>query len=134
MTGPGRRSLGQRGEEAAVALLTSKGYHIIARNWRPGRRATRDVRGELDIVARDGATWVFVEVRARRSRAYGTPEESITPRKARQLVALAWAYLQDQGLEDADWRIDVVALAMTADGRVLHANHIEHAVTGAEDV
>ncbi len=115
-------------------FLVTKGYRIEARNWRPAGRRPQDAHGELDIVARDSATWVFVEVRARRGQAYGTPEESITPRKARQLVALAWAYLQDRGLPDADWRIDVVAVNMAADGRVLHVNHIEHAVTGADDV
>lgn len=134
MTRPTRQALGRRGEDAAVAFLTEKGYRIEARNWRPTGRVSQDVRGELDIVARDGETWVFVEVRARRGQAYGAPEESITPRKARQLVALAWAYVQAHALEDADWRIDVVALAMAPDGRVLHTNHIEHAVTGVDYV
>jgi len=129
-----RQALGQRGEDAAAAFLAAKGYRIEARNWRPTGRVPRDVRGELDIVARDGETWVFVEVRARRGQAYGTPEESITPHKAQRLVALAWAYVQTRGLEDADWRIDVVALAMAPDGRVLRTNHIEHAVTGVEHV
>jgi len=134
MTHLTRQALGQHGEEAAAAFLMEKGYRIEAHNWRPVGRASRDVRGELDIVARDGAAWVFVEVRARRGQAYGTPEESITPHKARQLVALAWAYLQARGLEHADWRIDVVALTMTADGRALHVNHIEHAVMGENHV
>jgi putative endonuclease len=134
MTRPTRQALGRRGEDAAAAFLAEKGYRIEARNWRPAGRVPRDARGELDIVARDGETWVFVEVRARRGQALGTPEESITPRKARQLVTLAWAYVQTRGLEAADWRIDVVALDMAADGRVLRVNHIEHAVTGADDV
>lgn len=129
-----RQALGRHGEDAAAALLAEKGYRIEARNWRPTGRIPRDVRGELDIVARDGDTWVFVEVRARRGRAQGTPEESITPRKARQLVALAWAYVQARGLEDADWRIDVVALTMTPDGKVRYANHIAHAVGGDHDI
>jgi putative endonuclease len=129
-----RQALGRRGEDAAVAFLTEKGYRIEVRNWRPTGRIPRDVRGELDIVARDGETWVFVEVRARRGQACGTPEESITSRKARQLVALAWAYVQAHALEAADWRIDVVALTIALDGRVLHTNHIQHAVTGVDYV
>ena len=134
MTHLTQQALGRRGEDAAVALLTQKGYRIEARNWRPAGRVPRDAQGELDIVARAGETWVFVEVRARCGAAWGTPEESITPRKARQLVKLAWAYLQAHNLAGADWRIDVVALDITADGRVLRVNHIEHAVTGGDDV
>ena len=49
-------------------------------------------------------------------------------------MRLAWAYVQAHGLEAADWRIDVVALDMAADGRVLRANHIEYAVIGVDDV
>ncbi|MBU0494764.1 MAG: YraN family protein [Chloroflexi bacterium] len=132
MTALSRQALGRQGEAHAADWLAQNGYRIHDRNWRPRGRATRDVRGELDIIAREEReeTWVFVEVRARRGSAYGTPEESITPAKARQLVALAWAYLQEHELERANWRIDVVALTMSADGRVLHLNHIKHAIMG----
>ena len=126
MTDP-RRGLGLRGEALAVEELTRCGYTILNRNW-------RCQAGEIDVIAEHDGWLVFVEVRARRGQAYGTPEESITPHKAQRLVALAWAYVQTRGLEDADWRIDVVALAMAPDGRVLRTNHIEHAVTGVEHV
>ena len=98
-----RRSTGRRGESVAAAHLGSLGYRIVATNVR-----TRN--GELDIVAWDGDVLVFVEVRARRGAGFGTPEESITPRKRQRLVTLAEEYLQ--GLPDPapPCRIDVVAV------------------------
>ncbi|MGC8781941.1 MAG: YraN family protein, partial [Anaerolineae bacterium] len=91
-SGGERRAIGKQGEDRAVAYLEQLGYAILARNWR-----TR--RGELDIVARDGECLVFVEVRTRRSGrraaapALGAAEESVTPRKQRQLAAMADEYL-----------------------------------------
>src|SRR5512137_288895 len=103
-----RRALGQQGEELGAAYLAKLGYDIVARNWR-----TRS--GELDIVARDGDWLIFVEVRARRigrdaaSPMLGRPEESVTPCKQLQLVAMADAYLFELPWS-GPWRIDVIAL------------------------
>ena len=103
-TGDYKQKLGQRGEDIAAAhLREEQGYQILARNW-------RCPAGELDIVAREGETLAFVEVRARRGDRYGTPEESITPAKQAKLVELAQTYLQENDLSDENWRIDVVAL------------------------
>ena len=123
-----RRALGQQGEELAAAHLVKLGYDIVARNWR-----TRS--GELDIVAHDSDWLVFVEVRARRiGRAasapmLGRPEESVTPRKQLQLVAMADAYLFEMPWS-GPWRIDVIALEIRPDGSVARLNHLRDAVGG----
>ena len=76
-----RKKLGRWGEDAAATLLEERGYLVVERNWR-----CHGV-GEMDLVARQGDCLVFVEVRARRGRAHGTPEESITAAKRKRLVA-----------------------------------------------
>jgi len=119
--GSQRRRLGQQGEAIAARHLQRCGYVILARNW-------RCPAGEIDIVARDGPTTVFVEVRARRSRRFGTPEESITASKQARLVAAAQTYLQEAGNPETAWRIDVVAIEMGARGQVERLNLIQGAV------
>lgn len=83
---------GARAEGLAADYLMRRGLAIVARNFR-----TR--AGEIDLIARDGRTLVFVEVRLRRSSAYGGAAESITPRKRARLVAAASAYLASLGGE-----------------------------------
>lgn len=117
-----RRGLGRRGEELAARHLTARGYQIVARNW-------RCEAGELDLVALDGDCLAFVEVRARRGGALGSPEESVTPAKQSRLIALAEAYVQAHDWP-GEWRIDVVAVEMDGRGRVLRVDHYENAVTG----
>lgn len=126
--GHARRALGRAGEDAAAVHLERQGYMILARNWR-----TRS--GELDIVARDGDCLVFVEVRTRRSSrrtavpALGAPEESVTPRKQLQLIALADEYLFQMPW-DGPTRIDVVAIEVAADGAIRRLAHYRDAVGG----
>lgn len=123
MTTRARVQLGRKGEELAAQKLTALGYEILAHNYR-----TRE--GEADIVARLGSQWVFVEVRTRRGMQFGTPEESITPRKRQHLLAAAQAYLAEHNLQNVDWRIDVVAVEISAQGQLLRIDVIENAVTG----
>jgi putative endonuclease len=118
-----RRGLGRRGEELAARHLMAKGYEMVARNWRCSA-------GELDLVARDGDSLAFVEVRTRRGRALGTPEESITLAKKVRLVDLAETYVQEHGWV-GDYRIDVVAIELDGQGRLLRVDHYENAVTGS---
>jgi len=87
-----RRSVGSRGEAEAAQFLERQGLAIIARNFR-----TR--RGEIDLIARDGDTLVFVEVRVRTSRAFGGAAASITSAKRARMVAAAGAYLVRLGRE-----------------------------------
>jgi putative endonuclease len=104
-----RRLTGQRGEDIAATYLVSLGYRVIARNVR-----TR--YGELDVVATEGETLVFVEVRTRRTTSLGTPEESVDERKLARISALADAYLQTLPVEPAACRIDVIAVELGPGG------------------
>jgi putative endonuclease len=73
---------------------------------------------------------VFVEVRTRRGGEFGTPEDSITPRKRQHLVAAAQTYLQEHQLPDVAWRIDVVAVELSRRGELLRVDVIENAIQG----
>jgi len=116
----GRRELGVRGEELAARFLASKGFRIRERN-------VRLKRGEIDIVAEDGPVLVFVEVRTRRSRAFGTPLESVDARKRRRLLALAQAYLYYRRISGATCRFDVVAITWAAPGQPPVIEHVRDA-------
>jgi putative endonuclease len=116
-----RKKLGNFGEQAAAAHLIRQGYTLLARNW-------RGAGGELDLVMREGAALVFVEVRTRRGAA-GMAEESVGPAKRARLIALAYTYLEAAALpEDTVWRIDVVALDVDRAGRIARLAHIRDAV------
>jgi putative endonuclease len=117
------RSLGNFGERVAASHLESKGYRILERNW-----STRE--GEIDIIASREDELVFVEVRSRRGRSIGTPEESITGRKAAHVRAAALAYLEAHPDSPPHQRIDIVALELDAKGRVLRVEQIENAIEG----
>jgi len=118
-----RQSLGRLGERLAAQALAGRGYQIVERN-------ARTAEGEIDLVARQGEQWVFVEVRTRRGQSFGTPEESITPRKQARMVRSALAYLAAQEGREPAWRIDVVAVELSAQGELLRVEVIENAVTG----
>ena len=116
-----RRALGAFGERLAAAHLESKGYRILERNYR--RR-----EGEIDIVATRGGCLVFVEVRTRRGEERGSAVESVSLAKRARLAALVEAYCQERTDLLPDRRIDVVAVELTPDGRLLGIQHIENAV------
>lgn len=109
------QTVGRDGEDAAAQFLEQQGCHIIA-------RSVRLRYGELDVIVRDGATLVFVEVKARRSTGQGRPAEAVGPAKQRRLTRLALAWLaQNPRWRDAPVRFDVIALT----GRP-GSWHIEH--------
>ncbi len=116
-----RRQLGNWGEEQAAQYLRTQGYEIIERNW-------RCATGELDLIAWESGQLVFVEVRTRRGRTYGTPEESVTPAKQSKLIELAQTYMQEYPELECAWRIDVVAVELR--GNQPRINLIRHAVMG----
>lgn len=97
------RWLGDRGERLAVRHLKRQGYRILARQ-------SRNRIGELDVVALDGETIVFVEVKTRSSQAAGHPVEALTPAKQYQLTRVALAWLKVRGLLERRARFDVVAI------------------------
>ena len=124
MTTP-RSRLGALGETVAAAHLEAQGLKVVDCNFR-----TR--YGEVDLIAEDSGTLVFVEVKTRRSLAFGAPEESVTPRKRARLAKVAAAYLQLHGLEQQDWRIDVVGVALqrTGPATINHVRAVEVAEPG----
>ena len=93
--------IGQWGEQVAVDYLTERGYEIVTRN-------TRTPYGEIDIVARQGDTTVFVEVKARTSDRMGMPEDSITPRKRQHMISAAEHYAATNEINH--WQLDVIAV------------------------
>lgn len=116
-------TLGQTGETLAAEKLATLGYALVTRNY-------RCPHGEIDLIAQHGAIWVFVEVKTRRGSSHGSPEEAVTPRKQAHLIASAQHYLQTNNLENAAWRIDVVAVELTPGGKLLRVEVIENAVHG----
>lgn len=100
-----QQDLGRAGEEIACRYLAGKGYEIIARGFRM-------FRGEIDIVARDRGTLVFVEVKTRADDSFGRPEEAVTPGKQRQLRRIARGYLVAHPAPGVDCRFDVVAILL----------------------
>jgi len=113
-----RKQIGKTGEDIAANFLKGKGYRILARNFR--RRM-----GEIDIIAQDGQTLVFVEVKTDRTGAFGEPEYRVDPRKQRQLGRLALRYLQEKGIQDQDCRFDVVAVIIQ--GNTVRIRHLKNA-------
>ncbi len=118
------RRIGAIGEELARHHLEARGYRVIATNYRCRW-------GEVDLIARDGLEWVFVEVRTRRSGAYGGPEESLTETKKQHLALAAQDYLQETGQStvDVQWRIDLVAIRLGSGRRVLSIQHLTNVVS-----
>jgi putative endonuclease len=103
---------GKVGEDLACRELERRGYAILARRWR--RRA-----GEIDIIARDGAVLVFIEVKARDGCAYGAAAEAITARKRHRIVRLAMEYISRHRIGPCPCRFDVVAVDMDGEQPVV---------------
>lgn len=106
---PARKSnteTGRLGEHAAHYYLEQHGYEVIEHNW-------RCIEGEIDIVARSGADWVFVEVKARRGEQFGLPEDAITAAKRKKLLRCGLMYMAEHLADEANWRIDVVAIQLS---------------------
>jgi putative endonuclease len=94
---------GAIGEDLAVDYLMKKGYRILQRNY-------HFEQGEIDIIAEDSNVLVFVEVKARRSKEYGEPEDAVTPRKREKIRATANGYLFENNIDDKECRFDVIAI------------------------
>jgi putative endonuclease len=95
--------VGKWGEGIANRHLADQGYQIISTNH-------RTPYGEIDIIAREGTTLVFVEVKTRTSKSLGNPEGSVTPRKQQHILNSAQHYLSTLSQPCDDWRVDVVAI------------------------
>jgi putative endonuclease len=110
-----RQVLGRAAEDAAATFLERGGFRIVARN-------VRLPHGEIDLVCRDAAVWVFVEVKCRQARWGDAPGAAVSWQKRQRLVRLAQHYLKWKGLGDARCRFDVVEVTVDDDGsmRVRH--------------
>ena len=114
-----RRLFGQEGESAAENYLRRKGYRIVARNLRSSV-------GELDLIAEDGAVLVFVEVKARRTEAFGGAVHAVHRKKQEKLIQLASQYLARHHIKDRLCRFDVVLLH-GAEEAASQIDHIQNA-------
>jgi len=107
--------LGALGERLAAEALQRKRFEILARNW-------RCPLGEIDIIAREGDVIIIIEVKTRRGRRVGTPEQGVDVRKQRKLCELAQCYIENIGWE-GDVRIDVVGVELSSSGELLRVTH-----------
>ncbi|GAB4338530.1 MAG: YraN family protein [Desulfobulbaceae bacterium] len=114
-----RQRTGATGEELAVSCLERKGYVVLERNY-------RRPFGEIDIIARDGETLVFIEVKTRRNTRYGDPLEAVDSRKQQRMVKAAQDYLSRNSGGDTAARFDVVAV-LEDGGRGVDVRHVRNA-------
>lgn len=112
-----RRRFGNAGEVAAARFLESKGYQILAHQFKTGF-------GEIDLVARVGEEWVFVEVKTRKNINFGYPEEAVNQKKLLKIMAAAAVYMEEKKIIDQPFRFDVVALLQKKDG-AFEIQHLE---------
>ena len=101
--------LGKLGEDYALEYLQNKKFHILEKSF-------RFYRGEIDIIAREKRTLVFVEVKSRSSKSFGSPKWAITPQKKRNLSKAALYYLKMTDQSGANARFDVVSILSNEDG------------------
>jgi putative endonuclease len=104
-----KKELGKKGEEKALRFLKKKGYRIIEQNY-------VCKLGEMDIIAKEKDTLVFIEVKTRTSTEFGPPQLAVNSSKQRQLSKVALNYLKEKKLEDVKARFDVVAILLGTEG------------------
>jgi putative endonuclease len=119
-----RRDTGILGEKLAKDFLKKRGHRILETNY-------RCPQGEIDIVAKHKDSLVFIEVRAKKSLEFGSPEESITAAKRERMKATAARYRQTHNNLPPLWRIDVVAVELDQNGKLSRIELIENAVSEA---
>ena len=108
---------GQQGEQAAADFLEQKGYQILHKNW-------RYKRAEIDIVAKDRRTLIFVEVKTRTDYTFGRPENAVDGKKQRLMTQAAIAYMSESG-HDGAIRFDILSLILR--GGEFFIDHYEDA-------
>lgn len=104
------------GEDLAADYLTTRGYTILARNYRKNT-------GEIDIIARDGEYLVFIEVKTRTNLLFGQPYEAVTLRKQAQISRVALGYITINKLHNQAMRFDVISVLIQANGKT-EINHL----------
>lgn len=117
-----RQGLGRTGERLAMERLIAQGYQIVERNFRCRY-------GEIDLIAEEGTDLVFIEVKTRRGTSHGLPEDAVTLAKQRKIIQVATHYLDLHTCAECSWRIDVVAVQLSASGKLEEIRIHQHAVT-----
>jgi putative endonuclease len=115
-----QQSLGAYGEELAAKYLMEKGYTIVATNWHCRY-------GEIDIIGKNDAGWVFVEVKTRRNPKTENAFEGVTPQKQEKLVKAVQMYISKHNLDEVLWRVDIIAIALPPHGKPI-IEHVENAL------
>ena len=115
-----QKQIGTHGERIAAQYLKDKGYQVIDQNFHAAY-------GEIDLIALEGDTVVFVEVKTRTSRTFGLPEESITPTKMDRMQKTALMWLQAHPNSPENWRIDVIALLLDRQFNIKDLQHFINA-------
>ena len=104
-----KKELGKKGEDLALRFLKKRGYRIIEQNY-------VCKMGEMDLIAKEKDTLVFIEVKTRTSTAFGLPQLAVNSSKQRQLSKVALYFLKEKKLEDVKARFDVVAIILGQNG------------------
>lgn len=115
-----RQDLGREGEILALKKLQNLGYRCIARNY-------RCALGEIDIIAKDGETLVFIEIKTRKGRSLEYAKSAVTERKKRQISKTALAYMKANDCCDAKSRFDVVAICVGEGANPIEVEVIKNA-------
>lgn len=116
-----RAGLGRKGEKYAERFLRRRRYRTVTRNY-------RCPAGEIDLIALDGQTIVFIEVKTRRSREHADPQDAVNPGKQRRLWRSAQFFLQQTGSQDRPCRFDILAITLNAETK-MEVEHIPDAFT-----
>ena len=114
-----RQACGAAGERVAARWLVSRGWRILARRFRSGRR-------DIDLVAERDGTVAFVEVKARHGDRFGDPVQAVDWRKQRQIVRSAVAWVERHGAEGRAYQFDVIGVLFSSSGRI-RVRHLEQA-------
>ena len=113
-----KQRFGEQGEHIAARWLTTKGWRLVYRRFRNGRR-------DIDLVAERAGTVAFVEVKARRGARFGDPVEAVNPRKQRELARSAHVWISRHGRLHERYRFDVIGVLV--DGERVLVKHVENA-------
>jgi putative endonuclease len=106
-----KKILGREGEDRAARHLAKEGYRILERNFSAAG-------GEIDLIALDRDTVVFVEVKTRSSDAFGAPELAVTPQKQHRMIKAALVYIKKKKIHQVPCRFDVVAISRATDREI----------------
>jgi len=108
-------ALGRRGEDLAHRYLRNAGFTVVARNYRPN-----EGEAEIDIIARDGDTVVFIEVKTRSSAEFGAPDRAIGIDKEKHIVRAARSYVTRAGITWNQVRFDTISIVLTNPPSLVH--------------